>query len=401
MNHHQDSDPSKRKRRRPDLSRVNAESYKKGNTAQTASVDSKHLSEPDNQPEKNLLSRGFDQIISGGLSLFIAITVISLGWFSQSGVGSFLYVIEVYLLTDLLINGPHFMASYRLLYSRRENFRKHPGVTIIFPFAAIIFLSYIIYSSYRSEAFDPLGIMGILTVIAPILLGWHYVGQSWGATACFAFLSGFRIAPRERTLIRGGILTLFIYHIAWFYNDSGFIQTQLIENEAGTYLMLSVMSLCRLLVGVGFIAGLFGFWQLARESGRSIPMRIWLPWVATFSWYVMVDLQPASVFLLQIFHAFQYLMFPLRVELNDYTPKRNGLRHLVLYYLLLVIFGFLAFDWHTFDAVPKQLIPAGTATLMIINLHHYFIDAVIWKIRKPEVRESLFGHLKPGTSGYG
>jgi len=33
--------------------------------------------------------------------------------------------------------------------------------------------------------------------------------------------------------------------------------------------------------------------------------------------------------------------------------------------------------------------------MMMINLHHYFIDAVIWKIREPEVRKSLFGHLTP------
>ena len=35
--------------------------------------------------------------------------------------------------------------------------------------------------------------------------------------------------------------------------------------------------------------------------------------------------------------------------------------------------------------------------MMIINLHHYFIDAVIWKIREPEVRNSLFGHLETTT----
>jgi hypothetical protein len=32
--------------------------------------------------------------------------------------------------------------------------------------------------------------------------------------------------------------------------------------------------------------------------------------------------------------------------------------------------------------------------LMIINIHHYFTDGVIWKISDPEVRRELFAHVK-------
>jgi len=32
--------------------------------------------------------------------------------------------------------------------------------------------------------------------------------------------------------------------------------------------------------------------------------------------------------------------------------------------------------------------------LMIINIHHYFTDGVIWKISDPEVRGELFAHVQ-------
>jgi hypothetical protein len=32
--------------------------------------------------------------------------------------------------------------------------------------------------------------------------------------------------------------------------------------------------------------------------------------------------------------------------------------------------------------------------LMIINIHHYFTDGVIWKLSNPEVRQELFAHLE-------
>jgi hypothetical protein len=29
----------------------------------------------------------------------------------------------------------------------------------------------------------------------------------------------------------------------------------------------------------------------------------------------------------------------------------------------------------------------------LINIHHFFIDGAIWKLRNPEVRRELFAHL--------
>ena len=389
------SDRRKRKRPKPDLRRTRA--YQPPENS--GDVDRKHQASIAAEAEsKVILSRRFDPILGGGLSLFVSVLVIGLGLITQAGASQFLLAIELYLFTDLFINGPHFIASYRVLYSRIENLVKHPIVTIFFPTLSAIFLSYIVYCSYQMDAFDPLGVMAVLNLVAPIVLAWHYTGQSWGTTACFAHLSGFRISRKQRLLIRIGFFSLFVYHIAWAYNSTGFVQQVLSEDEAGDYLMQSIMSLCRLLVAVGFIAGLYGFWQMSHQAGRQVPVRTWLPWAATFSWYVMLDFNPAAFFLLQFFHAFQYLMFPMRVELNEYTPKTRRSHHMIAYYVILVALGYIAFEWSSFDAIPKELIPAGTAVMMIINLHHYFIDAVIWKIREPEVRQALFGHLSPSSS---
>ena len=74
--------------------------------------------------------------------------------------------------------------------------------------------------------------------------------------------------------------------------------------------------------------------------------------------------------------------------------------HMLIYYGALVVIGYIAFEWTTLlertnlvDQTGTMLL-LGTATMMCINIHHYFIDAVIWKIREPDVRESLFGHLE-------
>ena len=112
----------------------------------------------------------------------------------------------------------------------------------------------------------------------------------------------------------------------------------------------------------------------------------------------MVDVYPQAFFLLQIFHALQYLMFPARVEMNQHHTNHVG-KHMLIYYGALVLVGYIAFEWTSLvewtDLAHQSgtMILLGTATMMCINIHHYFIDAVIWKIREPEVRDSLFGHL--------
>ena len=356
---------------------------------------------PNLQP---LIERRIDLFCGGGLSLLIAIAVIVYGSFNISSMDQVLWFVSLYLATDLLINSPHFMASYRILYSRRTNFRKYPFVTIVLPALAIALLAYLYYWAPRNTdpetttgVMQPM-VMFVLGWLAPVFLGWHYMGQSWGTTACFAYLSGFRMNPTHRRLIRFGFLSLFAYHLTWACATMQLLEIWIPQQDAGAYLMKALMSFCRVLVLVSFFAGIWGFYLLSQEQKRSIPATVWLPWMATYSWYVMVDIYPQAFFLLQIFHALQYLMFPARVEINEHRRSRLPI-HMLVYYAALVTLGYIAFEWTqvlewVHLANPSStLILLGTATMMIINIHHYFIDAVIWKLRDPEVRESLFGHL--------
>ncbi|MGI9470966.1 MAG: hypothetical protein ACR2NZ_05515 [Rubripirellula sp.] len=351
---------------------------------------------------KAIITPRIDALCGGGISLIIAVFVIAFGHLSQSPVTSWVLAIELYMITDVLINGPHFMASYRLLYSKQSNFRKHPWVTMAMPMLGFAFIGYVIYKCFANPAAtatQPLPIITVLNFAAPVFLGWHYVGQSWGMTASFAFLSGFRMTIPERRLIRCGFYALFLYHVTLACEAMGLLQQFLPQDEVGVYFMRAILSTCRVAVLVTFFLGLWGFIRLSQREQKHLPMRVWLPWLATYSWYVMVDVQPSSLFLVQGFHALQYLMFPVRVEVNEHTTPGHRWPHLIVYYVLLVVLGVVGFHWaDLIGGVTESRLPIVTATFVTLNLHHYFIDAVVWKIRDPEVRHSLFGHLEPATT---
>ena len=112
---------------------------------------------------------------------------------------------------------------------------------------------------------------------------------------------------------------------------------------------VAVYEFWSVLLILAFAAGVMGFWSAARRHpGRSI-FRSWLPWVATFGWYLLIYWHPHMFFVLQIAHALQYLAFPLRVERNQYEQlhspdKRQALRHTFFYYVILVLIGAVVFD---------------------------------------------------------
>ncbi|HEX3865337.1 MAG TPA: hypothetical protein VHV78_01250, partial [Gemmatimonadaceae bacterium] len=118
---------------------------------------------------------------------------------------------------------------------------------------------------------------------------------------------------------------------------------------------------------------------------------------------------PKALFWIQIAHAVQYLVFPVRVEMNrtqrepSASPSKIML-HMALYAAMLLVasavisilvpYSAMSVVGNVFGESPGQSAPI--LILMIINIHHYFTDGVIWKISNPEVRRELFAHVSSG-----
>jgi hypothetical protein len=120
------------------------------------------------------------------------------------------------------------------------------------------------------------------------------------------------------------------------------------------------------------------------------------------------------LFWIQIAHALQYLAFPIRVEMNRSTHEPAGSTRRVASHMVLYGAGLLAISLIVARVVPASAMSvvgnifgeepgraAPILILMIINIHHYFTDGVIWKISNPEVRRELFAHVKPATGAAG
>jgi hypothetical protein len=343
----------------------------------------------------SILSPLVDYLCVGGLSLIVFVPLLLSGRTDLVIVGA---GAQAWLAT--LINMPHFMASYRLVYRSKEMILRHKWASIYVP---AILLVYIVVAVWEAQYSTVLVI--VLVAVSSAYLAWHYTGQVWGMMASYAHLNGTQFDTTERFLIRTSLRILLAWQVTWFLytylRDPAKVRPLYIVISAGTL--------------VAFVLGVIGLAKMRRRTGRWPPPRALVAWSALFVWYAVMARDPKAIFWIQIAHALQYLSFPIRVEINRTSSSparaRMGLAaHMALYGVALLAASYLVGEFvpatamsivgNIFGEEPGKVAPI--LILMFVNIHHYFTDGVIWKISDPEVRKELFAHVGRGrTEGAG
>lgn len=302
------------------------------------------------------------------------------------------------LILQALINWPHFMASYRLLYLPVENIKKYKFSSIFVPGALLAIIITAIASGEETEG----GVLHIdqeITYLvwlgAAFYLAWHYTGQAWGMIATFSHLAGIKMDNLERKTIRTGLRILLVWHVVWGAQDLPITWLGGLHQYIDELLLLMDIA-----ATLAFLAGSAAFLRIKKRTGKPPTIQMLAPWLAIYLWYLVLYFEPNAYIYVQLSHSLQYLIFPLRVELNRrgyFKINKSAIKQLLWstrYYVVLILAGLMFFY------LPGWLFKSGSQTYTIalliasaISIHHYFVDGCIWKISNPDVRKSLFCHL--------
>jgi hypothetical protein len=346
------------------------------------------VSETGTLARPSIISPLVDALCVGGLSLLLLLPLLLSGRTDLVLVG-----IGVQAWTAALVNMPHFMASYRLIYRSRDTIMAHQWAAIYVPLILLAFIGFAIWQSQTTDLY-----ISLLMTVQGAYLAWHYTGQAWGMMATYVYLDGRSFQPLERRLVRGGLYVLLTWHVVWFlrygFGDSRF--GPLLES---LYLLVSAVS------ALALVSGAVGMGLMKSRTGRLPPARALIAWAAIFVWYAAMARDPRAIFWVQIAHALQYLMFPVRVEINRTARTGVGrsrlLTHMAVYLIVLLAVSVAMAVWipaRAMDVVanwigrrPGEV--TALSVLAFLNVHHYFTDGVMWKLRNPAVRQDLFGHI--------
>jgi hypothetical protein len=355
-------------------------------------------------------------LLVGGLTPLL----FPLAWLLRRGIGldaSEYAVGFVMFHAAFVVNDPHFAVTYCLFY-RNALARAFGGALPPSQRARYLVAGLAVPLALGAWAIAALAAksavaLGLFIQLMFLLVGWHYVKQGFGVMIVLAARRGVRFAPRERLAVLAHCYAGWAY--AWANPpDPG---TEVEEKGVVYTTIAHPMWLDRLTLAVLLSTACVLFvvlWQKRRREGR-LPLVTPLTALlcSIWSWSIYSSIDPLVIYVIPALHSLQYLYFVWLLRGNE-AREREGppwFETSAKTRLGILAVSALGLGWVLFHGAPSALddllvprrgrLPSGplsdlgatpyfAALYTFVNIHHFFMDNVVWRRDNPETRY-LFG----------
>jgi hypothetical protein len=310
-----------------------------------------------------------------------------------------------------VVNDPHFAMTYLLFYGRaRERFfapDASRGQRLRILAAGIVAPVTLVAWAAGALAARSAYALGLLIQLMFLLVGWHYVKQGFGVMTVLSARRGVRFSARERLALLAHCYAGWAYAWASPYDpgkeveEKGVVYTT-IAHPHGLERATFVLFLASAAVLVVVLALKW------RREGR-LPLVTPLVGLlcSIWVWSVYSSVDPLVVYAVPALHSAQYLYFVWLMKGNEAREREGppwfersaGTR------VGLLVVSSLALGWLLFHGAPTALddllvprrsrltdlgaTPYFAALFAVVNIHHYVMDAVVWRRDNPQTRYLL------------
>jgi hypothetical protein len=353
-------------------------------------------------------ARLIEFLLVGGATLVL----FPLAWLLRRAVGLDAAELAIGFLTfhaASVINDPHFAVTYLLFYKDARR-RAFDGVFAPAQRARYIVAGLVVPLALLAWAIGALSTgsaraMGFMIQLMFLLVGWHYVKQGFGVLTVLSARRGFRFGPVERMVILAHCFSAWAY--AWASPaDPG----REVEEKGVVYTSLAHPPALELVTGLAFgLSALALLWVIARrwrterQTPPLAPLTGFL--VTLWLWTVYSSLDRLMVYVIPALHSVQYLYFVWLLKRNEARDaegpplfgRPTALR------LAILAASAVGLGWVLFRGAPALLdgalvlsssdgeamtdmgpTPYFAAIYVFVNIHHYFMDNVIWRRENPD-----------------
>ncbi len=365
----------------------------------------------------------------GGATLFL----FPLAWLLRRSIGLDASEYAVGFATfygAYVINDPHFSVTYLLFYRDARRRASSPDVPLAqrarYLFAGAVVPAVLVGWAAFALALRSAQTLGWMVQLMFLLVGWHYAKQGFGVLAVLSARRGVVVTPHERTALLAHCFTGWAYAwaspaiVAGDFEEKGVVywapaHPRWLELATGAAFAASAIAL---------IAVLAARWLRERKALPFAPLAGLL--ITVWSWTVFTTIDPLIRYLIPALHSIQYLYFVWLMRRNEAReeegPPSFGRPVAVRVGALAV--SALALGWLLFRGAPTFLdgifashphlsvhaahaaraveldalgeTPFFAAFFVIVNIHHYFMDNVIWRRDNPDTR---YLRARPATVG--
>lgn len=350
-------------------------------------------------PSVWLYGRSVDLLLGYGLGY--ALLVPLLFWIG-SGLEAGHRLVWVPALAALLTSTPHYGATLVRVYEEREERRKYVFFTLWITLALILLFTVGLYSS----------LVGSLLLTVYISWSpWHFSGQNYGLAVMFlrrtdAPLPDTLKRPLYVSFVASAILAFLVIHIS----NSGMIFSLDAKSDSDAISLIS-LGIPPGMIGGGLVAAtavvyvgsllLFVF-RLRRYARLAEMGPVALLVLSQAMWFAIPALAgalgygeikallPFATATSSTAHAIQYLW------VSSYYAERDRAASKPRIFLLKSLLAGAAVSLPAVVLAPPLLgrsIPNAAGVLVlsfaVINIHHFFLDGAIWKLRDGRVARAL------------
>lgn len=336
-----------------------------------------------------LVSRHVDGWLVGWLAVLVWLAAYAS---AHTGITIGLHVTVAAYWIGAVVTAAHFGLSYHLAYrSGLPAVRARPVVLLVAPLGLLALLTLTVGISLASGTTSTARLTSTLITSVYVMTTWHYVKQVYGVGRVGAAYAGMKLSPWDVRVLRYGLYPLWFLGAAQVlirgsgYNLSGF-------RVGFSLLPAGTLSLLRWLVFFSAIPVLAVFTRLGAREHRLPPGILVAPYVAAFLWLGLPPNPILTLLLLAPFHAMQYLAIGHRAEVAvaEQRPGPHGVVWWLNIFAGAACGGMLVSRWlpQLLDAHLRHGGPLlfAAAFFVFLNVHHYLIDASIWRSKGELVR---------------
>ena len=352
-----------------------------------------------------------DFLMAGGASILVAVPVF---WLIRDKAAIKPTALWLGVVISVFVNYPHFAHSYQLLYGGIWQRIFGPDTTrkvaLKYTWAGFVAPTLIAAFLIGAYLFGDMRVLGYAANAVMFSVGWHYVKQGYGVITVLSAIRRIYFSGVEKKLLLLNGYTVWI--CSWMALNVAMHEQDMYGVK---YFTLRLPPLA-ITVGYGAVVLTTAALVVAlvhRVAVRKQPVS-WNGIVgyvcSLYLWVIAFYADPIFTVFVPAFHSLQYLLFVWRYEVNkahadvaaDGVAPSAGQRPVMMrvarFVLVGVVLGFIGFmalpTALEASFAPNQALWGPTVFLFIlisfINLHHYFIDNVIWRRDNEDVRRFLF-----------
>jgi hypothetical protein len=313
-----------------------------------------------------------------------------------------------------IINDPHFTVTYFLFY--KGALRRAFGAEYHLPYrirylvaGALVPAGLVGWAAFALRSHSA-AVLGWMIQLMFLLVGWHYVKQGFGVLTVLCARRGTKLSALERKVILAHALIGWAY--AWAspaiqageFEEKGVVYRAIarprwLELGAGAALAMSAIAL---------VAVLAMKWRRERRALPMAPLAGFL--ITIWLWTIYSSVDPLIRYVIPALHSIQYGYFVISMKKSEARAEEGppSFGRPAAVRLGALALSALALGWLLFHGAPAVLdgllvphprrgatfnglgpTPYFAAFYAIVNIHHYFMDAVVWRRDNPETRYLL------------